>query len=566
MKHSFIHTVFYTMFLICGGCTPDSEMDDREETASGRIPLTIQATASGFDNLPASDHPSTRIPLESGLETFFNTGDAIGIFAVKNTAIADGVNNIKLTYFKTGLTTGDWTPPKGTSLYWSQGMEYIAYYPYKEGVTIDAAQTSDEIVASLADELRPVSDQSTPAKHTACDLMTAIGAITTNDSQDTLNLKLDFRHQFALLILKPQAKFKYVPLESNPIYTYRSTLPEWIVDVTAKDVKINDCNPCKMDDGSYRAIVFPRESSRITGSYKTTDINNGTDKTLNYSGNKSLSFVAGNCYTLEVQSPMASSEKKRALAPGDFVFFNDRKIEIYPGDGDFEGTKIPEYEKAVGMVITCAPDRMTDKQCNDKGWNHAYVMGLFDTFKEGKRGDSVDEPIDEMTQGSPEKIRTNMNGYSDTEKILETYPNDDKYSAFNRTIQQYRNEKKLPANTCSPWFMPSIGQWWDVLDNICGKSPIDFKDNTTAGFESHSFGTETKEKLNKQLAKVGKSLGALSSDYRHIFWSSTEYDKERGWIIIWHFQMWDDGSFWDRIGIKGYAKSSDYKVLPFFAF
>lgn len=28
------------------------------------------------------------------------------------------------------------------------------------------------------------------------------------------------------------------------------------------------------------------------------------------------------------------------------------------------------------MIITCDLTRMTDKVCNDKGWNHAYVMGL----------------------------------------------------------------------------------------------------------------------------------------------------------------------------------------------
>ncbi len=28
------------------------------------------------------------------------------------------------------------------------------------------------------------------------------------------------------------------------------------------------------------------------------------------------------------------------------------------------------------MVITCASEKMTDKECNKKKWNHAYVMGF----------------------------------------------------------------------------------------------------------------------------------------------------------------------------------------------
>lgn len=35
---------------------------------------------------------------------------------------------------------GDWNPPTGTTLYWTAGMSYIAYYPYKEDVAIDATQ------------------------------------------------------------------------------------------------------------------------------------------------------------------------------------------------------------------------------------------------------------------------------------------------------------------------------------------------------------------------------------------------------------------------------------------
>ncbi len=66
------------------------------------------------------------------LETLFNTGDAIGFFAIKNGAIANAINNVKLTYKKTGIAMGDWNPPAGTTLYWTAGMSYIAYYPIKK--------------------------------------------------------------------------------------------------------------------------------------------------------------------------------------------------------------------------------------------------------------------------------------------------------------------------------------------------------------------------------------------------------------------------------------------------
>lgn len=155
--------------------------------------------------------------MEDGAETQFSAGDAIGIFAVKNNAIADAVNNIKLTYKKTGIDTGEWIPPAGTSLYWNEGMDYIAYYPYKEGVTIDTGKTTDEIMTSLVDneKLKPGVDQSGSDEYTACDLMTAVGKV----SEETLNF--EFEHRFALLILKPQAHSNmfHPRMQSSPIAT-----------------------------------------------------------------------------------------------------------------------------------------------------------------------------------------------------------------------------------------------------------------------------------------------------------------------------------------------------------
>ena len=54
-----------------------------------------------------------------------------------------------------------------------------------------------------------------------------------------------------------------------------------------KNVKLNNVTPCKMDDGSFRAIVLPtKTATAIAGSYSITDVSTSgtsTDKTLTYS-------------------------------------------------------------------------------------------------------------------------------------------------------------------------------------------------------------------------------------------------------------------------------------------
>lgn len=155
MKYSFIVTVLCGLLVIGGACTHENDPEDGKRT--NQTPLIVKATASNFNISPYPASPFARTPLEDGAETQFSAGDAIGIFAVKNNAIADAVNNIKLTYKKTGIDTGEWIPSAGTSLYWNEGMDYIAYYPYKEGVTIDTGKTIDEIMTSLVDneKLKP---------------------------------------------------------------------------------------------------------------------------------------------------------------------------------------------------------------------------------------------------------------------------------------------------------------------------------------------------------------------------------------------------------------------------
>ena len=569
MKYSFIVTVLCGLLVIGGACTHENDPEDGKRT--NQTPLIVKATASNFNHLSISGSPFARTPLEDGAETQFSAGDAIGIFAVKNNAIADAVNNIKLTYKKTGIDTGEWTPPAGTSLYWNEGMDYIAYYPYKEGVTIDTGKTTDEIMTSLVDneKLKPGADQSGSDEYTACDLMTAVGKV----SEETLTF--EFEHRFALLILKPQAHFKYVP-PADAVFTYRNngTLSDLTVDVTAKNVKLNNVTPCKMDDGSFRAIVLPtKTATAIAGSYSITDVSTSgtsTDKTLTYSFTPSTAFTAGCCYTLEVKSPLSAIEKTRELTPGDFVFFTaNNKIEIFPGDGVFEGNTIPDYKDAAGMVITCDPEKMTDPECNKKGWTHAYVMGL-ENIGVAKWGDKVDEPdIPDMTTN--DLLENNMNGYSETQVILNAHDDTqlkNTYKAFFK-IKDYRTKNKIPndENICSPWFMPSIGQWFDLLINIGGKSPRTFERQSAYSLETLIYGTETREKISKQLAKAGSTLGEIVGN-RNIFRCTTESNVATdAWILIWHFEMLD-GVFWERVAVKTYSKLSDsgYNVRPFFAF
>ena len=49
------------------------------------------------------------------------------------------------------------------TLYWYDGVSYVAYYPYRKNITIDLSKGMDGAIASLTgnEKLQPAKDQST---------------------------------------------------------------------------------------------------------------------------------------------------------------------------------------------------------------------------------------------------------------------------------------------------------------------------------------------------------------------------------------------------------------------
>ena len=491
MKHLSANILLCSL-LICNGC--DNNHEPYNNGYDKRMPLTVRATAAGFAPLPVSPETATRIPQEDGLVTRFTADDAIGLFAIKDKAIADGANNIRLTYTP---ETDEWKTANG-DLYWYEGTSYIAYYPYKKDITIDPTQTEEMIIGALAAAMPPAADQSDAGKYAASDLMIATGSPDTgNESTGRKTLNLSFAHQFTLLILEPQIHVTCIePADAG--FTYRNQSTTWAPDTKARQVTMNGVKACKMDNGTFRAIIAPQEKGQIQCSYSTDNVILNEEKTVTAAGS-TTAFNAGECHTLKINSLIPGPGSLiRPLAPGDFVFQGTDGIEVYPGDGLLTDGKIPEYQQAIGMVITCTADKEN-----------------FTTV----------------------------------------------YTTFSILVK-YRQKDNIPNNSRSPWFIPSIGQWCDMLKNICGKDPMTFNRTSVAFEEYYKYGTETLDKLNAQLGKAGRSARNLSVGKRRIYQTSTEFNRQLSWIIVWGFL--DD---WDRIGIKGYDKNANsYLIYPFFAF
>lgn len=330
--------------LLAGGCSNENDMTNSN---GNPVPLTVRATAGSFEEVPEtgkSDAPATRTPTEDGNTTTFATGDAIGIFAIKNGAIVDGISNSKLTYSEgTDGAAGSWNQEEGTALYWYEGVSYVAYYPYTDGITINATKTTDEIIASLGEngKLQPAADQSAAdgSAYTASDLMTASATsadITTNTSGERF-LSLKFTHRFSLLVLVPRISEYIAP--AGATYTYWGTT----ADNHANSVTLNGIIPYRMADGSFRAIVPPTTTaSTLHGNYKDE-----AGRMVNFRSTPySSGFTGGGCYTLTVTRSQPGVTPERKVAVGDFYMQNGMIVA-----GSKETLTAEEKANCIGIVF-----------------------------------------------------------------------------------------------------------------------------------------------------------------------------------------------------------------------
>lgn len=586
-RYFFINLLLCTSLLIScicvfTGCTKEVDIDST--AGNGNLPadgtrLTVRATASGFQ-LPASDDgsgsPATRTPVMEGTSTKFQPGDAIGLFCVRKNAsdveyIDGDIYNLKMIYTEAADGTGSWEAPTPDSapLVYTDAVTYFAYYPYKDALTTANVSNEQTIRDWLKANNTLPTDMLTLDVLAANDLMTAT-ALPSHADDDRGALALNFKHEYALLVVRPMGtNCQCVPPAGVTAYSYHPEAKSdgWgidrnVVPVGGEDfkMKINGRKACEMSDGTYRILAQPTTtSSQINCDYVTMDNNPGMLPVVASGSSHSDGFKANTCYTLEVHCKDVIGSIERALQPGDFVYQHNGKIEIYPGDGAVDGNgKIPDYTKAVGIVVTTAPARLTDAECNNQGWNHAYVMGLED-IPEKRWAESV-FPATSVINASDAK--NDMNGYKMTQTMLTKTPLS--YYPVFQTIKEYRDSHSVPSNiNRSPWFMPSAGQWFDVMENLGEGAAWKMVSDQWAndGDASGIF-----SRINNQLAKVSSNSLPFKKDGIGYFWSTSEAYANNTDDNVWCVMTICNGDLVSGLLILPQSKSGSAPVRLFFAF
>lgn len=234
IKHTLL--LFLTLLAAC---------NQEEEIKMERLStLELEINAENF--LPASNTPNTRISEggTGGYVTTFSSGDQIGITAVKEGKIVDGMNNIACTY-----DGAKWTPASG-KLFFYEDTEYIAYYPYQ--AAMNDKMTINDIVAAFAPQINQ-SDYTTGYSQSC--LMTA----TETANATTKKLSFTFAHAMAMLELQ----FKQI-LNGNPATTLMADAGSTLkVTSGGNDYTFNE----QTTGARYRMMLKPGETFGFDFSY-----------------------------------------------------------------------------------------------------------------------------------------------------------------------------------------------------------------------------------------------------------------------------------------------------------
>ena len=197
----------------------------------------------------------------------------------------------------------------------------------------------------------------------------------------------------------------------------------------------------------------------------------------------------------------------------------------------------------IGIVYCTDVNRIgatATKVLKEKGVTpHGLVMALTNASEDCEWGDEKNDENNSGNDGAPVKANTNqsnkqysnVDGYGETQWIINEYGKSDnaalqkKYTAFFHasrygTAASDTEKYAAPANTTG-WFIPSMGQWWDILSGLGGIDLSSYRNGTKAYEVINGAAPTAVGNMNKYLQRIsGASIFSTSTR----FWSSSEYD------------------------------------------
>ncbi len=269
--------------------------------------------------------------------------------------------------------------------------------------------------------------------------------------------------------------------------------------------------------------------------------------------------VSGPAWTEGKEQAVTSSTYYSAddIKPGDFFYRTADGADWAVSDGGLRkinhatGEKewvTPEQSPAdftdgrvcIGIVFQTESKRISALE-KSKGWTHGYVMALTDAAEKCTWGDkTIDENTEEITGGINyfPNLATNSSMYGDIDGYgKKTYIAEQKLAGVENAdgtlydVFYYSEiygtdaggQYAAPAGgKTSGWYLPAIGQWWDILENLGdahGLVAVRNSAGTTVELKN-GVSQVAIEQMNERMNASGQTVTPFKADIH--YWSSSE--------------------------------------------
>jgi hypothetical protein len=534
-----------TAAILFASCAEEEEFAAQEPRE-----LSISAIMEGFNS-----DASTRIYNQED-NSYFTSGDSIGIIAIGNGGdVKSDVSNVKATY-----DGSKWTAASKIYLY--ANTTYVAYAPYN--AALDMTKISS--AADIAKQHNVGNDgQSTREEYLKADLLVASAGVLSNN-----NITFSFRHAFSLIEIVLPRKCYRLTSSGGGI-----RLPNYYVQAGSL-YYLSGINMYSPTPGAYRCIVAPGSKVGISGGYTDTDDKIHDFNYYPYSG----AIAAGCKYTAYIdRDNEESSSSLFTYSQGDY-FMNDGTII-----SKSKGLTSTQKKNCIGVIfyVNDPSSRFGDAEREALtamgSTPHGYVMSLRDaTLTVDDEEESsfawhtnevFDKDISEIADVKTlEECKNDVNGLSNTGYMMQYITEE---GVVTSALRRFREENPRPANT-TEWFIPSTGQWFDLINKLSNTAISDSDYETAYDYAyrtrlttSGSGSDYIYEKINNKMKDIGYDyFDRFEPDYS--YWTSNEVDGAHARQTTFE-AAWKDGKVYNSQILFGYrSKQATARVRCILAF
>lgn len=544
MKQFLIYIVGVAMlFLLACNSDNDSALND----GNSSVLLHVEVCMSDFVNVNTNGIPTRAT--DNARSTAFEKDDRIGVIVLdkENKVLSD---NIPYKYDSKAWgfdsDNGEGKTPVYSDIR-ATPVTYLAYFPYSreaDGVTS---------IEGLKSKFQPKFDQRSKEDYRASDLL--VWSVTSLDEDPLKTLNIAFKHAYSSLSLSVQINC----IIEEEVTTYPTTLTSDVNFTVGEEIFL----AYKADDASPRIIISPQAS----------DINARwfcTYRAKTYGGTVEINTVAENSRYILAQT----------LGIGNIPLDNVQVGDFYCKNGSGNGYLIPgeasptssQQSACRGVVFSTNIDRI-GKEAVDKlkaagvDTPHALAIALTNATDNCRWGDTkIDEnasgksgePFYENTNNLS-KMYQNVDGYAETHWMIDKISTGEYDSNTYKAFSLVRSFNVTLPNKTTGWFLPSIGQWWDLLENWGGVTELQgYRTSTDGTFGQYYIASSTLTRLNYYFNKI---KGAKRFD--SYYWSSSEYGSYQACYV--GFYPNNDALYLYNYS-KGYDAAAFFRVRPAFAF